>query len=117
MPIKNAGQVISKEDNKRLVPDRPLISIIIVKAIPARINTIPPAISYFQEIIVTINRISAGILCRNNPIAISLALKPGSKTSKEKTIRKRTNNIDNILGSQVRKECGFFILKLYHKCF
>lgn len=67
---------------------------------PAKIKAIPPTISYFQEIIVTTNKIRAGILCINNPIAISLALNPGSKTSKENIIKKRINSIDNILGVQ-----------------
>lgn len=44
-----------------------------------------------------------------SPMAISLALNPGSKTSSENIIKNRTNIIDNILGVHVPSELTLLI--------
>ncbi len=63
-------------------------------------KAIPPTISYLQEINKTINRISTGILCMNNPINISLKVDAESKTSNENIAKNSMNKIDKILGVQ-----------------
>ena len=67
---------------------------------PARMKTIPPTISCFQEIIRTINKTKTGILCMNNPRTVPQKSYCASKISKENMARKRRNKIDKILGAQ-----------------
>ncbi len=101
--MKNIGTLICRVQNNIYQSDGFLsmfITIITTYDIPAKIKTIPPTISRFHEIATTAARIRAGILCINNPTAISQALNPGSKTSNENNIRKRTSTIDRILGVQ-----------------
>lgn len=67
---------------------------------PAKTNIIPPTISYFHDIINTINNINARMLCINKPIIISLVVAPGINTSSENNAKNIINNIDKILGVQ-----------------
>ena len=71
--MRNAGPAIGRDQNS-IYHSRGFDIIILVILIPlynspAKIKAIPPTISYsyFQDIIRTINKTSAGILCINNP--------------------------------------------------
>ena len=79
---------------------------------PAKIKIIPPTISCFHDIIKIINKNNAGMLCINKPSAICQAVRPGSKTSNENIIKKRTNIIPNILGVQYINLLIFFFILL-----
>jgi len=67
---------------------------------PAKIKAMPPTISCFQDINRTINKISAGILCMNNPRIVSQKPNPVPRTSKENIAKNRMKMIDRVLGAQ-----------------
>ena len=71
IPIRNAGGAMMRgqESIYHLIGSDVTASIMHVPLYnsPARIKTIPPTISCFQDISKTINKTSEGILCINNP--------------------------------------------------
>jgi len=80
---------------------------------PARINAIPPTISYFHDIIKTTNKIITGILCMNNPINVCQKLNSEEKTSNDINAKNNMNIIDKILGVQYINLLIFFFIFRY----
>lgn len=75
-------------------------------------KAIPPTISRFQDINITINRINAGMLCISKAPIVCQKVSSNEKTSKDIKNRKNTNIIDNILGVQYTNLLTFlFIIK------
>jgi len=103
IPIKNAGPAIVRiqitiyHSNEFL---NIFIDIIATYNIPAKIKTIPPTISCFQDIKRITNKINTGILCINNPTTICQKLNSGEITSNENNAKKQIKIIDRILGVQ-----------------
>lgn len=80
---------------------------------PARIKTIPPTISCFQDIATTAVRMRVGILCINRPIAICWKFESSEKTSNDNIAKNRMNIIDKTLGAQYRYLLMFFFICIY----
>ena len=80
---------------------------------PARINAIPPTISYFHDINRTINKINTGILCMNNPNTVCQKLNSPEKTSNDINAKNNMNIIDKILGVQYANLLIFFSIFRY----
>lgn len=102
-PIKNAGPAIIRDHDIIYHSNEFMNAFIINIAMyknPANMKTIPPTISRFHDIMRTASKMSAGILCMNNPKTICQKLNPGEKTSNENIAKKQMNNIDKILGVQ-----------------
>jgi hypothetical protein len=95
----NAGPAIVIDQDRAICHSTRCI-VVQMYAKPARMKTTPPTISYFQEIIRTINKTKTGILCMNNPRTVPQKSYCASKISSENMARKRRNKIDRILGAQ-----------------
>ena len=80
----------------------------IINNMPARIKTIPPTISYFQDIHRIIARTNTGILCIKSPNIVPQKPRFSSKTSSENIVRKRRNSIHRIRGVQYINLLIFF---------
>ena len=101
IPIRNAipaNCII--QDN--IYPSKGFLSTRRIYKIPARIKTIPPTISCFQDIHKTINKINTGTLCINNPMSICQKLNSEEITSRDINAKKRIKSIAKILGVQYR---------------
>ncbi len=83
IPIRNAGPLICKAQNSIYNSNWGFVNNKKIYNKPTKIKLIPPTISYFHDINKTTSKISAGILCINNPTAICQKLNPGEKTSNE----------------------------------
>jgi hypothetical protein len=105
IPIRNAGPAIIREL---------FINIITTYNVPAKIKVIPPTISRFQDINRTIDKTNTGILCINNPNAVSQKPNFISKTSKENIAKNSIKMIDKILGVQYTNLLIFFSILLAH---
>jgi len=119
IPTRNAGTT-SIRDTARAIYHGSMVSLTmenIMCAMPARMNAIPPTISYFHDTHRTIARIKEGMLCMNRPTAICQPVNPGSKTSNENTIKKRINIIANILGIQYTYLFIFFSIPRHQDIF
>ena len=99
MPIKNAGPATITDQDIIYHSNLGFNASIKIYSNPARIKKIPPIISYFHETPRIIKRNNAGILCIKRPTAICCVVSPGTNTSSENSIRKRTNIIPKILGT------------------
>jgi len=111
IPMRNAGPLICRAQNNIYHSDgflRIFINKITIYNIPAKIKTIPPTISCFQDINRTINKTNAGILCTNNPNTVSQKPNFMSKTSKENMAKNSIKIIDKILGVQYTNLFIFF---------
>jgi len=101
IPIKKAIPANCMAQDNKYHSNWPLFNNMeTIWANPARIKTIPPTISYFQEINRTINKINTGILWINSPNIVCQKLSSEEKTSKDIKARKMRNIIDRILGVQ-----------------
>jgi hypothetical protein len=107
MPIKNAGPTIIKlQDNiyhETGSDELDIIILVMLKPVysnPARIKTIPPSHSCFQDIRRTTSKIKTGRLCINNPSAHSRTPLQLSNTSKENIAKKSRNKIERTRGVQ-----------------
>jgi hypothetical protein len=117
IPIRNAGPEICKHQSSLYHSIGfdiiiPIIFIPLYKS-PARIKTIPPTISCFQDINKTINKINTGILCINNPSTVPQKPNFISKISKEKMAKNSIKIIDKILGVQYTDLLIFFSILSY----
>jgi hypothetical protein len=107
IPIRNAGPVIVKLQDRAKYHTTDRDTIIIYNN-PANKKAIPPTISYFQDMIRTINKTNVGILCINNPMSICQKLNLEEKTSNDINAKKNINIIDKILGVQYTNLLIFF---------